>query len=121
VNKRSKEISGFAIGMLVVIALIHFIDAPSDFQDATYKGILFLLNGLGALVAVIGIYRQERNWGWLLGILVAGGALVMYVVSRTVGLPIVGVESEWFEPLGVLSVITEGLYLIASYVFLVRR
>ena len=46
-----------------------------------------------------------------MGALVSVGAFVGYVVSRTVGLPGLGVEEEWLEPLGVLSLIVEALFI----------
>ena len=91
--------------------VIHFIDAPGSFGDATHKGLLFLANGIGAIVAGLGIYRGERTWGWGLGVLVAGGALVGYVISRTVGLP--GLAPDiWLEPLGVLSLMVEAAFIV---------
>lgn len=80
-----------------------------------YKGILFGFNALGAIVAAIGIYRGERVWGWGLGLLVAAGALVGYLISRTVGLP--GLEpDDWMEPLGLLSLAVEAAFTgIALY------
>ncbi len=99
--------------MIIITGVIHFIDAPDTFSEATYKGILFTLNGIGALIAAYGIFRGA-NWGWLLGSLVAGGAIIGYVISRTVGLPGLGVESEWLEPLGVFSLIVEGIFVILA-------
>jgi hypothetical protein len=52
--------------------------------------------------------------GLELGALVAGGAFVCYVIRRTVGLPGSPVEEEWLEPLGLLSLLVEGL-LIGLY------
>ena len=43
--------------------------------------------------------------------LVAAGAFVGYVVSRTIGLPGLGVDDAWFEPLGVLSLVAEALFV----------
>jgi hypothetical protein len=43
--------------------------------------------------------------------LVAAGALVGYVISRTVGLP--GIAPDvWLEPLGILSLIVETAYVV---------
>jgi hypothetical protein len=100
------------IVLIVVTGVIHFVDAPSSFDDAQYKGILFVANGVGALVAAMGIYRGARNWGWGLGLLVAGGALVGYVISRTVGLPGMAPE-EWLEPLGVAACVVEAAFIVA--------
>src|SRR5713101_2366046 len=98
-------VQGAGIALILVTGAIHFIDAPGSFGDATYKGWLFVANGIAAFVAAFGILRG-RGWGWVLGLLVAGGALVGYVVSRTVGLP--GLEPDvWLEPLGVLSLTVE--------------
>jgi hypothetical protein len=104
-------VQGAGIALILVTGAIHFIDAPSSFGDATYKGLLFLANGIAAIVAAFGIYRGERSWGWGLGVLVAGGALVGYVVSRTVGLP--GLAPDiWLEPLGILSLMVEGAFIV---------
>ena len=104
-------VEGAGITLIFVTGAIHFIDAPGSFGDATYKGLLFLANGIGAIVAGLGIYRGERTWGWGLGVLVAGGALVGYVISRTVGLP--GLAPDiWLEPLGVLSLVVEAAFIV---------
>jgi hypothetical protein len=99
------------IVLILLVGAIHVYDAPSSFGDAQYKGVLFVANGVGALVAAIGIYRDVRSWGWNLGLLVAGGALVGYVISRTVGLPGMSPE-EWLEPLGVLACVAEASYIL---------
>ena len=39
------------------------------------------------------------------------GAFVGYVISRTVGLPGLPVEEEWLEPLGLLSLLVEALFV----------
>jgi hypothetical protein len=106
----SGRLVGAGISVIVIVGLIHLIDAPGDLQEAPYQGLLFLANVFGALLAAIGIYRGYR-WGWNLGALVAGGAFVCYVISRTVGLPGLPVEEEWLEPLGVLSLLVEGLFI----------
>ena len=101
---------GAAIALILVTGAIHFIDAPGSFGDATYKGMLFVANGIAAIVAAVGIYRGERLLGWGLGLLVAGGALVGYLISRTVGLP--GIAPDvWLEPLGILSLLVEASYV----------
>jgi hypothetical protein len=107
-----------AIKWLAVLAifgtgLVHVLEARDAFGDARYKGLLFVGNGLGALVAAIGISRDRRMLGWLLGLLVAGGALLAYVASRTIGLPGLPAEPDaWLEPMGVVSVVCEASFVI---------
>jgi hypothetical protein len=99
------------MGILLIAALglIHLLEAPEELEEATYLGLLFLANFGGAVVAAIGIY-QGHKWGWGLGALLAGGAFVGYVISRTLGLPGMPVE-EWLEPLGMISLLVEGLFM----------
>jgi uncharacterized membrane protein YfcA len=106
----SGRLVGAGISLIVVVGLIHLINSPGDLEEGSYTGALYLANFFGALAAAVGIYRAER-WGWALGLLVAGGAFVGYVISRTVGLPGLPVEEEWLEPLGVLSLIVEALFV----------
>jgi uncharacterized membrane protein YfcA len=98
------------VALIVVIGLVHLIDAPDSLEESTIKGVLFLANFLGALVAAFGIYRND-NWGWALGVIIAAGAFIGYVLSRTVG--IFGLPpDEWLEPLGVLSLVVEALFVL---------
>jgi hypothetical protein len=89
----SGRLVGAGISVIVIVGLIHLIDAPEDLQEAPYQGVLFLANFFGAILAAIGIYLG-RSWGWGLGALVSVGAFVGYVISRTVGLPGLPVEEE---------------------------
>src|SRR5712691_6701144 len=101
-------------GLMLVLAtgLIHGVEVPANYHEAAYKGILLFLNAAGALVAARGIYRGEKLWGWTLGVLISAGALTLYIVSHTIGLPGLEIDDAWFEPLGVASLLVEGLYVI---------
>ncbi len=111
----SKVLTWTAIVLILATGLIHFVEAPDAFKDVTYKGVLFALNGIGALVSAVGIYRGARSWGWLLGLLVAGGALLAYIASRTVGLPSLPAEPDaWLEPIGVASMVVEALFSVLA-------
>ena len=106
----SERLVGAGISLIVIVGLIHLINSPGDLEEGSYTGLLYLANFFGAILAAIGIYRG-RSWGWSLGALVAMGAFVGYVISRTVGLPGLGVEEEWLEPLGLLSMVVEALFV----------
>lgn len=112
---QTNGITWLGIVLLLVTAAIHFIDAPGGFDDAKYKGVLFIVNGIGALIAAIGVWRNERGWGWNLGALVAVSTALGYVLSRTVGLPQLPAEPDaWLEPLDFASLIVE-LGFVAVY------
>ncbi len=112
-NNNSKFITWTGIVLILLTGIIHFYDAPDAFEEMTYKGVLFTLNGVGAIVAAYGIFRGAV-WSWLLGLLIAGGAIVGYIISRTVGLPGLDIDPEWFELLGVLSLIVESLFVLLA-------
>lgn len=102
-----------AITAILATGLVHLSEARDAFGDAGYKGLLFVANGVGAVAATVGIYGSRRLWGWWLGLLVAGGAFIGYVVSRTVGLPGLAPEPDaWFEPAGVASLVFEALFIL---------
>lgn len=109
----SPTMKWLAIVVILGAGLIHVMEARDAFGEATYKGLLFLGNGVGALVAAIGIYRNQRALGWLLGLLIAGGAILAYVASRTIGLPGLPAEPDaWLEPMGVASLLCETVFVI---------
>lgn len=101
------------IALILLVGLIHLLESPDYFEAATYVGALFIANAAGALVAAFGIVRGNA-WGWVLGLLISGGAFVAYIISRTSGLP--GAEAlaqeSFFEPSGVLSLVVEAFFVI---------
>lgn len=44
----TKRVKWVGITLILMVGLIHFADAPDSFSEATYKGLLFTANGLGA-------------------------------------------------------------------------
>ena len=69
-----------------------------------------------ALVAAVGM-SLRKGWGWPLGLVIAVGSLVGYVMSRTVGLPLIPAEpGAWLEPLGIASLIAEALFVAVYFV-----
>jgi hypothetical protein len=98
--------------LILLVGLIHFIDAPDSMTESTTKGLFFYANFVGAIVAAVGIFLYRR-WGWALGTVVAAGAFIGYVVSRTVG--IFGLPPDvWMEPLGIASLVVEALFIVVA-------
>jgi len=109
----SPTMKWLAIVAILGAGLIHVAEARDSFGEATYKGLLFLGNGVGALAAAIGIYRDRQALGWVLGVLIAGGAILAYVASRTIGLPGLPAEPDaWLEPMGVASLLCETVFVL---------
>ena len=102
-----------AVSLIIAVGMVHLIGAPQHYRAAPYIGVLFLANFLGSLISAFGIYR-DALWGWLLGVLIAGGAFVAYayIATRSIGLP--GFEQAIGKsgPLGVISLVVELLFAV---------
>ena len=110
------------IGLILASGAIHALGTQEMLGEVQYMGILFALSVIGAIVAAFGIWRGER-WGWRLGLLVAGGSIVAYLITRTVGFPGFRENSweEFSEPVGVLSLIVEGMFVATATWILATR
>jgi len=80
--RTSRKIVWVGIALLVVVGMVHLIEALEYFEDTTYLGVLFLAN-LGPGTRSV----------------VAAGAFAGYAVSGRVGLPGLD-ETEFLEPMG---------------------
>lgn len=102
-------------GLILASGAIHAIGAQAMFAEVRYMGILFALSVIGAVAAAIGIWRGER-WDWQLETLVAGGSVIACFITRTIGF--LGFrENSWeefSEPIGVLSLVVEGMFVATA-------
>ena len=112
---RSAIARTLAVVGLAGVALIHFLDAPGTFQGAPYKGWLYTALIAGCVLAAAALVRSNDRRAWLAALLFPLGAVVAFVVSRTVGLP-QGADDigNWTEPLGMASLFVEGLLVSLS-------
>ena len=107
-----KFILWLGIGLILVSGVVHLIDAQDSLKEAAYKGWLFYANFLATLVTAFGIYCSKL-WGWKLGFVISVVSITLYCLSRSVGLPLIPDEPDaWFEPLGVISLLAEGLFVL---------
>ena len=118
-NSRAKA-TWVGIVTILLTGLIHGIEAPDAFEDASYKGWLFVANLLAGVLCAAAMYRRVR-WGWWFGFFLAATTAAGYVASRTVGLPGLPAEPDaWLEPAGVASLVVETVF-IASFIVSRRR
>ena len=102
--------------MISLVGLIHLLVIPEYYGFAAYLGLLIFANFAGSMVSAVGIY-QRRVWGWLLGVVMAGGAFLAYIESRTLGLPGLPSWEPFTEPPGLLSLLLEAIFVgLAAYV-----
>jgi hypothetical protein len=113
IDVRSTLSARIVLGMLLLagVAGIHFALAPHELEEQTYIGVLFILAGVGAALAAVGIWRSSAYGAWTLGALVCACTFVGFILSRTTGLPGGYEEDEW-STLGVLSLALEGTFVV---------
>ena len=112
-----RTLRSLGMALLVGSGLIHLIIVPDALYDhpaAQYINVLFVINFVGTLVAAFGMRRKTMTWGWLLGVVISAGSIIGYVLSRTIGLPGVGIES-WVIPIGLFSLVCEGGFIIVTF------
>ncbi|MBV9650626.1 MAG: hypothetical protein JO296_10860 [Pseudonocardiales bacterium] len=104
------------VGCLAVTA-IHVIDQggiPGSKDPGYIQALYYLLEIVGVVAAALLLTRYARS-GWLLSLGVAAGPVVGYVLSRGPGLPHYTDDiGNWGEPLGIISLLVEGILLIAA-------
>lgn len=108
---------GLGSALMLTVGVLHLVLVREHLMEAVHVGTLFILDGVIAFAAMVGITRGSFRWGWNLGLLAAGGALLMYVEARLVGIPAVSGlpafrETDWFEPIGILAVVIESVFVV---------
>jgi membrane protease YdiL (CAAX protease family) len=103
------------------IALIHVLQAPEAFEETTYLGVLFVAAVLASLALSAALTRtgDERVWAAAGGL--AASIVLGYFLSRTSGLPDATADvGNWTEPLGLASLVAEGLVVCVAAASLTR-
>ena len=111
-----------AIGALVAIALVHVLELPEAFAEVGYLGALFIAALAACLVLGAVLTRTSDDRAWVAAGGLAALILACYVISRSVGLPgFTDDIGEWSEPLGLISMVVEGLLVFLTAAVLVTR
>jgi hypothetical protein len=93
---------------IVVAAVAHIPVISPHLEEAPYMGVLFIgltavCLGLGAVIAA-----SDSTWAYRSAAIVCGAAVLAYAATRLVAFPQLADDvGNWFEPLGVVSVISE--------------
>jgi hypothetical protein len=97
---------GAGVATIFAAGLLHAFITPEYVKEKLYIGASFGISFvLCTLVAVWLLARPSRN-AWIAGSLLAGGMVVGFLLSRTVGLPAFdesGVWAHWTEGFPALS------------------
>lgn len=106
-----------AVGVVGIsgIGLIHLLDAPGKYAETPYMFWMYIALILGCIAVAGELIRSGSRAAWAGGAALAGGALVGFVLTRSVGLPQAhGDIGNWTEPLGLASLWVEGCFVALS-------
>ena len=106
---------GYAFGLSAGAGLIHLMETQEHFEHWFGYGLFFLMAGIAQLVyALLVAFKPERSV-LLTGLIGHILILLLYVTTRTVGIPFFGPDAWEVEPVGLVDLISkvgEGLLMI---------
>ncbi|HEV7829687.1 MAG TPA: hypothetical protein VGP04_12720 [Pseudonocardiaceae bacterium] len=98
------------------MAVIHIVDQgglPGSKGPEYIQCLYYALEGAGVVAAALLLPDTER--GWFLSLGVAASPVLGYLLSRGPGLPDYSDDiGNWAEPLGVISLVVEGVLLVVA-------
>lgn len=103
---------------LVAVAVVHLLDGPGSLSDHMYIGALELALVAACVPLALLLITRPVTIFWHAAGALCTAALLVYVASRTVGLP--GATDDignWLQTLGVLNIVFEaGVIAVAALV-----
>lgn len=93
-----------AIALSVAAGLIHVVASPSHLDEWIGYGMFFLSAATCQILyaVVLGIQPPSRSIFWT-GIIGNAAIIVLWFITRTVGIPFFGPEAGKVEPVGLLD------------------
>jgi hypothetical protein len=94
-----------------VAAVIHFAVANDHYQEYWAFGAFMVVSGIAQLAWAAVVLLEGRRWLWLVGAVLNGGIVAVYIVTRTYG-DVVGPTPREVEPIGFGDAFCTGLEVL---------
>lgn len=125
----------WAGGLSITAGLIHAGLTPSHLAEWWGWGLFFLFASAGQMLYGVALLAGALNPGswrgdwvaakanlFLLGILLNGGIIFLYLVTRTVGLPFLGPAAGAIQPVAPIDAVARAVEVgLVALLFLLRR
>ena len=109
-------------GAAAVAAGAHIPVIAPHLHEAPYMGALFILLTAACVALAAAALIRDSAAVYALAALTCGLAIVGYVATRLVPFPMLADDvGNWFEPLGVVSILSEAAVVSAAMTALLRR
>lgn len=101
------------VGLSIAAGLVHGFAAPSHLEEWVGYGAFFLFTATAQVcyAVYLGIEAPSRGTLWA-GILGNAAIILLWLVTRTVGIPFFGPEAGEVEPIGLLDSISKLIELV---------
>ena len=105
--------------LLAEIAAIHIALIPQHLREAPYAAGLFIALSAASLAAAAAMLIRDDRPVWTAAGGLAASAIVAYVLSRSLGLPMMSDDiGDWLNPLGVGAMCAEAITVALSLMVL---
>jgi hypothetical protein len=109
-------------GSAVVSAGAHVPVVSDHLREAPYMGWEFVVLIAACLWIAVGALVCDSGALYAVAVFTCGTAVLGYAATRTVPVPRLADDvGNWFEPLGVVSILAESLVVLAAVLVLARR
>ena len=106
----------------LVAALAHVPVIGPHLDEAPYMGVLFVVLTVGCSAIALAALVRDAAAVYGLAVLTCGLAVLGYAATRLIAFPMLADDvGNWLEPLGVVSVISESVVVIAAVRALLSR
>lgn len=106
----------------LVAAVAHIPVIGPHLEEAPYMGALFIALTVACLTLAATLLIIEAPAVYLASAVVCSLAIIGYIATRVVAFPMLADDvGNWWEPLGVVSVVFEAIVVAASLTALLRR
>jgi hypothetical protein len=118
-NATEASLRGLGVCCAVGNTVLHTLLIPDHLEEKFYIGVLFAVGSAIMLAVAAGlVILKTALAAWLTGALVSLGMITGFLLSRTAGLPDGYHEEGWEPPYGLLSLLVEGLFVLAFLAWL---
>lgn len=107
---------------VLVAAAAHLPVIRPHLDEAPYMGVLFIVLSAACVALASAAISWDTPVVYALSVLTCGLALLGYLATRMVAFPMLSDDvGNWFEPLGLLSVSSETVVVVAALGALARQ
>jgi hypothetical protein len=101
--------------LLLATAATHVPLVPEHLEEAPYLGMLFVVLSAASLALAVLVVVADTPAVWAVTAGMTLLAVIGFLASRTVGLPMIGDDvGNWTEPLGLPALAAESLAFLAA-------